>query len=92
MYKMWLKKNVVNAVENSHVQVFYVNWEAACQWNERRNDPEIPLVFCGWYWAKGLQEAGPFKSKSACYRDAWYVLVAQRPAPRLHKPYVRRVA
>jgi len=57
---MWLKRNVVQAVENEHVQVFYLNWEAACLWNERKNDPDVPWVFCGWYWAKGLQEAGPF--------------------------------
>jgi hypothetical protein len=90
--EMWLKRNVVEAVDNLHVHVFYVNWKAACQWNASRNDSNVPLVFTGWYWAKGLQEAGPFKSKSAAYRDVWYVLVVKRPGPRLHKPQIRRVA
>jgi hypothetical protein len=38
------------------------------------------LVFSGWYWSLGAREAGPFKSQSAAWRDAWYRL-GRRRAP-----------
>jgi hypothetical protein len=80
---MWLNKQLVTDV-HERVRVFYVSWAAACHWNERR-DKDEPRIFGGWYWAHGRTENGPFRSMSACYRDAWYKVVARTEAPRLYR-------
>lgn len=76
---MWLPNAIVSDVDDT-VTVFYVNYETCRFWAENRDKGE-PLVFSGWYWAKGPREGGPFKSKSACYRDAWYHVVQRRTPP-----------
>lgn len=79
---MWLPNAIITDVEDT-VTVFYVNYQTTRIWAESRA-PGEPLVFSGWYWAKGPREAGPFKSRSACYRDAWFHIVQKRTPPRLH--------
>jgi hypothetical protein len=54
-------------------RVFYLSYAACRRWAEHRDKGE-PLVFSGWYWTHGKREAGPFKSQSAAWRDAWYQL------------------
>jgi hypothetical protein len=80
---MWLSKQIREDV-TAEVRVFYVHWEAAKQWNEKR-DKDEPRVFTGWYWAHRGDEGGPFKSMSACYRDAWFRAVQHRAPPRLQR-------
>lgn len=68
---MWLPDHVIKTVEDARVTVFYLSYAACRHWAEHRERDE-PLVFSGWYWARGGREAGPFKSQSAAWRDAWF--------------------
>jgi len=80
---MWLKNQLMDDVNQRIDEIFYLTWEAAKKFNERR-DKDDPLVFSGWYWARGREEGGPFKSKSAAYRDAWFRLVRRVAPPSLY--------
>ena len=80
---MWLPSAIITDVEDA-VTVFYVDFTTARLWALRRDKGE-PLVFCGWYWAKGPVEGGPFKTRSACYRDAWFRIVQRRTPPLLRR-------
>jgi hypothetical protein len=75
---MWLPDKYVDDVREV-ARVFYLPWNVCRYWNADRGKGE-PLVFSGWYWARKGTERGPFKSQSACLRDAWYHLV-QNIAP-----------
>jgi hypothetical protein len=79
---MWLPNAIIKDVDDG-VTVFYVNYATTRYWAEHRAKGE-PLVFTGWYWAEGAREGGPFKSKSACYRDAWFRAVRHKQPPKLH--------
>ena len=76
---MWLPDKYVTAVRD-RARVFYLPWDVCRYWNADRKRGE-PLVFSGWYWAHENIERGPFKSQSACYRDAWYRLVQDEVPP-----------
>lgn len=78
----WLPNSIFEDVEDAHVRVFYVSGRAAKLWAETR-DKDEPRVFTGFYWAEGAREAGPFKTRSAAIRDAWYRVVAKRTPPNL---------
>lgn len=80
---MWLPNSVISAVRETVDEVFYVSYETTRTFNQDRA-PGTPLVFSGWYWAKGSREGGPFRSQSSAYRDAWYKLVAREKAPVLY--------
>jgi hypothetical protein len=82
MPAMWLPNKIVDDVKDA-VQVFYLPYSYCRYWAEHRA-PGEPLVFSGWYWAQGAREAGPFKSQSACFRDAWYRAVTHKRPPALH--------
>jgi len=76
---MWLSDTVLKDAGETGVRVFYLSHAACRLWAVERDKGE-PLVFSGWYWSLGNREAGPFKSRSAAWRDAWYRL-ARRKAP-----------
>lgn len=80
---MWLRDSILTEVTDLGARIFYLSYAACRRWAENR-DPDQPLVFSGWYWSKGGREAGPFKSQSAAWRDAWYQLGRHR-APLLTK-------
>lgn len=65
----------------NHVRIVYLDRETSKWWNQRRRQDDTP-IFCGWYWIKGQEEAGPFKTRSAALRDAYYRFVLEREAPR----------
>jgi hypothetical protein len=75
---MWLPNKLVTEVEDQ-VRVFYVPWDTCRYWNASRKKGE-PIIFSGWYYAHQGEEHGPFKSKSSCFRDAWF-RVARKQAP-----------
>lgn len=79
---MWIKKAVKEAVEEAVDEIFFLDWVTSQRYNARR-DQDQPMIFGGWYWAVGTQEGGPFKSKTAAYVNAWYVLVQRRRPPML---------
>lgn len=78
---MWLPDSVLSDVRALDARIFYLSYSACRRWAEHRDKGE-PLVFSGWYWSLGKREAGPFKSQSAAWRDAWYQLGRHR-APLL---------
>jgi hypothetical protein len=70
---MWLPNSLLDEARALEARVFYLSYAACRRWAENR-DKGQPLVFSGWYWATPKREAGPFKSASAAWRDAWYTL------------------
>lgn len=76
---MWLPDKYVADVRET-ARVFYLPWNVCRYWNASRKKGE-PLVFSGWYWAYENIESGPFKSQSACYRDAWFRLIQNHMPP-----------
>src|SRR5579864_5992150 len=66
------------------VRVGYVPREITHYWNTRRKSDE-PCVFTGWYWVNGVEEGGPFKTKSSAYRDAYFVKVLGVAPPLVPK-------
>ena len=74
-----LRKSVIESTE-AKVKIVYVDRETSKWWNTRRR-PDDTVVFCGWYWIRGTEEAGPFRSRSAAYRDAYYRHVLRREPP-----------
>jgi len=87
---MWLPNAVINAVNEQVDEVFYLSYVTTRVFNDQRS-PGTPMVFSGWYWAKGLREAGPFKSQSSAYRDAWYRLCSRTRAPIIHETAMSEV-
>lgn len=76
-----LRKSVVASTER-HVRVVYLDRSTSKWWNQRRQVDDT-AVFCGWYWIKGREEAGPYRSRSAAYRDAYYRFVLEREQPNV---------
>jgi hypothetical protein len=81
---MWLSDAIISDVKDANVRVFYLTGSVATTWNKRRKGDE-PAVFSGHYWAKGDKEGGPFKTISACYRDAHYRIVLKIAPPTLER-------
>lgn len=74
-----LRAAVIEAVSHQ-VRIVFVGRETAKWWNQRRKVDDT-VQFCGWYWVRGSEEAGPFRSRSACMRDAYYRFVLLREMP-----------
>lgn len=79
---MWLPRSLVDDVHAANIEVFHVCYAATRLWARERAEGE-PLVFSGYYWTFGNREAGPFRSKSSAYRDAWYRVVRRRLPPMI---------
>lgn len=79
---MWLSEKIVKDTMDAGVRVFYVSFQATRYWAQER-EPGQPLVFSGHYWARGRDEAGPFRSQSGAWRDAWYRVVLGQAPPAL---------
>ena len=62
------------------VRVVYLDRATAKLWNSRRDNGDT-AVFCGFYWIKGGNEGGPFKTRSSALRDAYYRFVLRRDPP-----------
>lgn len=77
---MWLPRMITDAVEAAKIRVFYVSFQATRLWAKEREKDE-PLVFSGYYWTLGPREAGPFRSMSAAYRDAYFREVRRMAPP-----------
>lgn len=75
-----LKREVTSETE-TQVKVVYLNRRQANFWNAHR-DPDDTVVFCGFYWIRGREEAGPFRSRSAAIRDAYYRFVLNTEPPK----------
>jgi hypothetical protein len=64
------------------VKIVYLDRETSKWWNAKRS-PDDTAVFCGWYWVKGKEEAGPFRTRSSAMRDAYYRYVLHREMPSI---------
>lgn len=67
-----LPHNVTDAVAQAGVRIAFARrWEIKF-WNDRRKKGE-PRFFGGWYWWDRNDTAlnGPFRTQSACLRDAY---------------------
>ena len=64
------------------VHVVYVDRSTCKGWNDKK-DPDDTPIFTGFYWLRGKEEGGPFKTRSAAVRDAYYRFVLRREAPTL---------
>ena len=76
-----LKKDVITDTL-SEVKVHYLTQQISTWWNARRS-PEDLHTFCGWYWVRGNQESGPFRTRSAALRDAYYQFVLHQRLPKM---------
>jgi len=86
---VWIKKPIREAVEEAVDEIFYLDWPTSQRYNAVLAEGQ-PRVFGGWYWAVGVREGGPFKSMTAAYVNAWYVLVQRRQPPTLRSPAKQR--
>ncbi len=78
---MRLRVEYVHAVDKV-CRIAYVNGEITKYFNARRKDSSEPCILSGWFWVSGGREGGPFKSLSACYRDAYFRQVLKITPPR----------
>jgi len=78
---MYFPNEVTSAIEEV-ARFYYVDKAHTRRWNENRRDTELRLL-TGWAWfAKdGSTHRAGFKTISAAYRDAHYVLLEHRDAP-----------
>lgn len=73
------------------VRVVYMTRDIAKFWNNSRNrKADEPAVFCGFYWINGSEEGGPFKSRMAAYRDAYFRIVLEIKPPFISERTFRR--
>ena len=90
---MWLPNDVIEAVD-AVARVYYVS-ELNCKaWNTHRKSNELRLL-TGWMWSSKTNQMHQqgLKTKTQCYRDAYYKLVLKSTAPSLHQRMtLRRVS
>lgn len=90
---MWIVKEVITRVDQVAV-VHYVDMQACKAWNDHKMPGDIRLL-TGWTWTAkdgGLYQQG-LKTKTQCYRDAYYRLILRTHAPALNrKVRIRRVS
>ena len=89
---MWIANDIVAMVDEVAI-IHYVDMQACAAWNKNRREGEIRLL-TGWVWTAkiGSQYQQGLKSKTQCYRDAYYRLVLKRVAPALQRRVaIRRV-
>jgi hypothetical protein len=76
----WVSSNILQELKDTRVQFFYLSGEAAKEYNSQL-EVNSPLAFSGWFWYRGGQEFGPFKSISAARINAYYSLVLHETPP-----------
>lgn len=77
---MRLPDEVLSAVENAQVQVYFADRRTTKVWNKTRLSGD-PIQYGGWYWHRTYRgkvvetdTEGPFRSESAAMRDAYVKL------------------
>lgn len=74
------------------VQVYYVSRQETKWWNRRRSRGDGDLaMLSGWHWEARRREAGPFRSRSAAERDAYYRLSLHIEPPSLQRSDVQAI-
>jgi hypothetical protein len=80
---MWIPQDVVDMVDDV-ATVRYVAVSDCVTWNKNRREGDLRLL-TGWVWTArngSLYQQG-LKTKTQCYRDAYYRLVLKRTVPAL---------
>lgn len=74
---MWLPQDIIASVD-ALARIHYIDAQMCKTWNTYRRAGELRLL-TGWCWsaADGRHRQG-FKTKTVCYRDAYYTLVKRR--------------
>lgn len=89
---MWIAKEVITRVDEV-ATVHYVDLQACKDWNQHRRSHELRLL-TGWTWTAkvGSSYQQGLKTKTQCYRDAYYRLILRTNAPALQRRVIRRVS
>ena len=73
-------------------EVFFVSGAATKWWNAQRQDKKTQVALLGgWYWTHRGDEAGPFRTPSAAWRDVYYRKVLGEEPPSMGRVQLRRV-
>lgn len=75
-----LSNRVLEDVSDHEVDVYFADQSIVSLWNRLRDRGEVPFL-TGWYWQRGAREGGPFRSKAAATRDAYYRIVLNTDPP-----------
>lgn len=74
-----------------HAEVFFVSGQATKWWNSQREDKKTEIALLGgWYWTLAGEEAGPFRTPSAAWRDVYYRRLLEQEPPSMRKDEVAR--
>jgi hypothetical protein len=86
---MWFPNKIIQEVD-AVARVHYVGVAHTRLWNEHKRDGELRLL-TGWCWTAkdNSNHRQGYKTLSAAYRDAWYVLVQQTEAPVVRRQRLR---
>ena len=77
-----ISDDVYERTRTKGARVFFVSRSVTKWWNARRRDPATEIALLGgWYWSLGGEEAGPFRSPSAAWRDVYYRRVVRHQPP-----------
>ena len=78
---MWIPQAITSQVDDV-ADIFYEGGDQCRKWNARRLPDEVRM-FSGWCWRSkdATYYRQGLKTLSACYRDAFYTLVSDKPVP-----------
>jgi hypothetical protein len=73
-------------------EVFFVSGAATKWWNRQRTDKKHEIALLGgYYWTLNGEEAGPFRTPSAAWRDVYYRKLLEQDPPCMDKKDLARV-
>lgn len=87
----FITSSVKEQLAAERADVFFVSGKATKWWNAQREDKKTEIALLGgWYWALAGEEAGPFRTPSAAWRDVYYRRLLEQAPPSMHKDEVAR--
>lgn len=73
---------VSERLKDEGAEVFFVSGAATKWWNAKRTDRQTEIALLGgYYWTYKGNEAGPFRTPSAAWRDVYYRRVLGEEPP-----------
>jgi hypothetical protein len=88
---MFIPQTAMEQLTSAHVEVFFVSGQATKWWNAQREDKKTELALLGgWYWTLAGEEAGPFRTPSAAWRDVYYRRLLEQEPPAMKRDEVVR--
>jgi hypothetical protein len=81
-----INSHIQAELRSKNVDVFFVSGAATKWWNAKRKDKKTEICLLGgWYWTLGTEEAGPFRTPSAAWRDVYYRRVINQKPPVMNQ-------